>query len=308
MRDQRPDDSQDLVTLMLVPGRSGNIRRFNVRRRLLRNYVVGAAVLALGIVAMSVDYVRVRLSVVELGRMRVETRAQREQLETYASRIEELSQSLTSLRRFDHKLRVITNLDPGDGLPLTGLGGIEGEGLESHHLSGLTRAQRDARMMESMDRLAEISEEQEESFKELIAHLENQTAKLSHTPSISPTKGWITSGFGYRVSPFTKKRELHRGIDIAGRMGTPIISPADGRVRYAGPDRGLGNSVIVRHGYGVETVYGHLSEILVKAGEKVKRGDRVGLMGSTGRSTGPHLHYQVNVSGVAVNPRNYMLD
>jgi murein DD-endopeptidase MepM/ murein hydrolase activator NlpD len=308
MRNQRPDDSQDLVTLMLVPGRTGNIRRFNLRRRALRHCAVAAAALVLGIVAMSVDYLRVRLAVSELDRMRVETRSQRDQLETYASRIEELSQNLTSLRRFDHKLRVITNLDPGDGLPVTGLGGIEGEGLERHHLSGLTRAQRHARMMESLDRLSEVGEEQEESFKALISHLEGQTAKLSHTPSISPTKGWITSGFGYRVSPFTKKRELHRGIDIAGRQGTPIIAPADGRVRYAGPDRSLGNSVIVRHGYGVETLYGHLSEILVKSGEKVKRGARIGLMGSTGRSTGPHLHYQVNVSGVAVNPHNYMLD
>jgi murein DD-endopeptidase MepM/ murein hydrolase activator NlpD len=308
MHSQRPDDSQDLVTLMIVPGRSGNIRRFNVRRHVVRRYAVAGVALALGILTLSVDYVRVRLAVVDLDQMRVETRAQRDQLETYAARIEDLSQNLTRLRRFDHKLRVITNLDPGDGLPITGIGGIQGEGLERHHLSGLTRSQRDARMMESLDRLTEVGKEQEESFKELIAHLENQTARLSHTPSVSPTKGWITSGFGYRISPFTKKRELHRGIDIAGRGGTPIIAPADGRVRYAGPDRSLGKSVILRHGYGVETLYGHLSDILVKSGQKLKRGDRIGLMGSTGRSTGPHLHYQVNVSGVAVNPRNYMLD
>jgi murein DD-endopeptidase MepM/ murein hydrolase activator NlpD len=308
MRNRRPDDSQDLVTLMVVPGRTGNIRRLNLRRRVLRQALAGAAVLAVGLVALGVDYVRVRLAVVDLDRMRAETRTQREELDAYASRIEGLSENLARLRRFDHKLRVITNLDPGDGLPLPGIGGIEGEGLDRHHLSGLTRTQRHARMMESLDRLAEVGKEQEESLKNLVSHLENQTAKLSHTPSISPTKGWITSGFGYRISPFTGKRELHRGIDIAGRQGTPIIAPADGRVRYAGPDRGLGNSVIVRHGYGVESLYGHLSEILVKPGQKVKRGDRVGLMGSTGRSTGPHLHYQVNVSGVAVNPRNYMLD
>jgi murein DD-endopeptidase MepM/ murein hydrolase activator NlpD len=240
--------------------------------------------------------------------MRTETRTQREELEIYASRIEDLSQNLARLRRFDHKLRVITNLDPSDGLPIPGIGGIEGEGLDRHHLSGLTRSQRHGRMIDSLDRLSEVGEEQAESLKALVAHLESQGAKLSHTPSVSPTKGWITSGFGYRISPFTSKRELHRGIDIAGRPGTPIISPADGRVRYAGPDRGLGNSVILRHGYGVETLYGHLAEILVKPGQKLKRGDRIGLMGSTGRSTGPHLHYQVNVSGVAVNPRNYMLD
>ena len=304
----RPDDSQDLVTLMVVPGRSGNIRRFNVRRRVVRRWIAAAIALSACVVVLGVDYVRVRFAVAELDRVRTETRVQREEIAAYADRIENISESLTRLRSFDHKLRVITNLDPGGGLPLPGIGGLEGEGLDRHHLSGLTRSQRHTRMLESLGRIVDASEEQESSFGDLLAHLESQTAKLSRTPSVSPTKGWITSAFGYRVSPFTKKRELHRGIDIAGREGTPILAPAEARVRYAGPDRGLGLSVILRHGYGVETIYGHLSEILVKPGQQVKRGEKLGLMGSTGRSTGPHLHYQVNVNSVAVNPRNYMLD
>jgi murein DD-endopeptidase MepM/ murein hydrolase activator NlpD len=308
MPSQRPDTSTDLITLMIVPGRSGNIRRFNVRRSMLQRWAAGGAVLAVGILLLSADYVRVRLSVSELDRMRTETREQRDQIAAYAQSIEEISEGLARLRRFDHKLRVITNLDPGDALPLPGIGGIEGEGLDAHHLSGLTRAQRHNRMMESLDRIGQAGEEQEQSLSNLIEHLERQTAQLAHTPAVAPTKGWITSSFGYRLSPFTKKRELHRGLDIAGRTGTPILATADGKVRYAGPDRGLGKSVIVRHGYGIETIYGHLSEILVKPGEKVARGMKLGLMGSTGRSTGPHLHYQVNVNGVAVDPRNYMLD
>ena len=91
-------------------------------------------------------------------------------------------------------------------------------------------------------------------------------------------------------------------------MGTPILAPADGEVRFVGSQRALGNTLILEHGYGVETVYGHLSEVLVERGQKVKRGERVALMGTTGRSTGPHLHYQVEVNGAPKNPQNYILD
>jgi murein DD-endopeptidase MepM/ murein hydrolase activator NlpD len=308
MRSHGPGSSDDLLTLMLVPGRSGTIRRFSVQRRKLQQAVVGGAALLAAMALLSVDYVRVRLAVGDLDDVRAETLEQREQIDAYARRIEEISEGLARVRRFDHKLRVITNLDPGDALPLPGIGGIEGEGLDRHHLSGLTRAQRHRRMLEALDGIERTSVEQQGSLGELLRHLETQTARLGQTPSIAPTKGWITSDFGYRLSPFTQKRELHRGIDIAGRVGTPIVAPADGVVRYTGPDRALGQSVILRHGYGVETLFGHLSEVTVKPGERVARNAQIGLMGSTGRSTGPHLHYQVNVNGTAVDPRNYMLD
>ena len=135
-----------------------------------------------------------------------------------------------------------------------------------------------------------------------------QMVPLAATPSVTPTKGWVTSGFGYRSSPFTRNREFHRGIDIAGRVGTSVVAPADGRVRFVGSKRSLGNSIVLEHGYGIESLYGHLSELGVKVGQRVRRGEQIGAMGSTGRSTGPHLHYQVEVNGAPVNPRNYILD
>ncbi|MFQ5696806.1 MAG: M23 family metallopeptidase [Myxococcota bacterium] len=308
MRNAIPGDSMDVVTVMVVPGRSGSIRRFQLRRRLLRQLAVGSAVLVLATGALVIDYVRVRLDVVELARLQNVSQKQAERLEEYSGRIETISGELARLHELDHKLRVIADLDPGDELPLTGVGGIEGEGLEGHFLSGLTRDQRHARFLGSLDGIRDAGERQQRSFEDLIEKLETRTAQLAHTPSIAPTRGWITSEFGYRLSPFTQQRELHRGLDIAGRLGTPIIAPASGRVRFAGRDRGLGNAVILRHGYGVETIYGHLEKVLVHTGQEVKRGDRLGLMGSTGHSTGPHLHYQVSVNGVAVNPRNYILD
>jgi murein DD-endopeptidase MepM/ murein hydrolase activator NlpD len=163
-------------------------------------------------------------------------------------------------------------------------------------------------MTESFERLGEAANTEASSLQSLIQHLENQQARLAATPSIVPTRGWVTSAFGYRASPFTGNREFHHGIDIAGRMGTAILAPADGVVRFAGKRRGLGKTISVTHGYGMETIYGHLSDIDVKPGGKVRRGQVLAKMGNTGRSTGPHLHYQVEVSGKPVNPYNYMLD
>jgi len=123
-----------------------------------------------------------------------------------------------------------------------------------------------------------------------------------------PTRGWITSRFGYRTSPFTGRRQHHGGIDIATKQDTPIIAPATGRVSFVGSKGPLGNAVVLDHGYGVRTFFGHTHEIHVKIGDQVERGQLIASVGSTGRSTGPHLHYSVEVGGKSVNPMNYIFD
>ena len=298
----------DDLTLMLVPGRTGQIRRWTLRRRLIRTLEAAAIVAALLLVVGSVDYVRLRTQVSELNQLRTEAREQRQEISAYSERMRNLTDELARVGEFDRKLRVIADLEPGSAATLAGIGGLESDGLELGLTSGLTRARRQERMMRGLENLGEAAKRRQESLQELLSHLESQTARLSATPSIAPTKGWVTSTFGYRTSPFTGLRELHRGLDVAGRAGTPIVASADGRVRIAQKHRGLGHMVILRHGYGIETLYGHLAEILVKQGERVRRGERIGLMGSSGRSTGTHLHYQINVNGVAVSPKNYILD
>ena len=140
------------------------------------------------------------------------------------------------------------------------------------------------------------------------------TAKLraerwSSTPSIWPVKGPITSKFGPRVSPFTGKKALHAGIDIGSPRGTEIRAPSAGKVVIAAYDARMGKFIRIDHGFGIETTYGHLSKMHVKYGQKVKRGDLIGLVGSTGKfSTGPHLHYQVAVNDRVVDPVQYILD
>ena len=298
----------DVVTFMYVPDQTGAIKRFHVKHTTIRRGLIALAVASVVALVLSVDYVRARIQLRELGTLRVAATEQRVEIENYAEQVEQINKQLTRIDGFERKLRVITNLDPADPLPLPGIGGGDGELLAAEDLAWLSRARRQQRLKSSFKTLAEAAGTQEESLAGLIGHLEDQRARLLHTPSITPTKGWITSSFGYRSSPFTANREFHKGLDIAGREGTPILAPADGVVRFSGHKRHLGNAVKIKHGYGIETIYGHNQENLVKAGERVKRGQKIALMGTTGRSTGPHLHYQVEVNGKPVNPRNYILD
>jgi murein DD-endopeptidase MepM/ murein hydrolase activator NlpD len=149
---------------------------------------------------------------------------------------------------------------------------------------------------------------EERILEELIEAAKDKSARWAATPSIWPVRGWVTSGFGARVSPFTGQLAMHDGLDIGAAPSTPVLASANGHVRAAGFDAKMGNLVLIDHGYGVQTEYGHLSKLLVRQGQKVKRGDVVALVGSTGLSTGPHLHYMVKVKGQTVNPHNYILD
>jgi murein DD-endopeptidase MepM/ murein hydrolase activator NlpD len=152
------------------------------------------------------------------------------------------------------------------------------------------------------------SEVREKDFLELWELLQDRSELLASTPSMKPARGNYSSRFGYRLSPYGAKPMMHEGLDIAAAPGTPVYAPADGVIRHAGYDGGYGRVVEIDHGYGVETRYGHNSRVFVKAGQKVKRGDLVSAVGSTGRSTGPHLHYEVRVNGQPVDPVNYILE
>jgi murein DD-endopeptidase MepM/ murein hydrolase activator NlpD len=302
-----PNEVNDTITLMVMQGPTGTIRRIHVRRSWLRKAASGAAVAVCVLIGMSVDYVRARVQLGELDDLRAETGEQRARIDQYSDQIGEIAQKLAKIDQLERKLRVITNLDPADPMPLPGIGGTGEEELGADD-AWLSRSKRHKGMIAGLGTLSSASEAKNDSLETLLAHMEEHSARLLQTPSIAPTRGWMTSGFGYRTSPFTGNREFHRGIDIAGRAGTPVVATADGVVQFAGSRRAFGKSVTLRHGFGVETKYGHLEELLVREGDKIKRGQKIGLMGSTGRSTGPHVHYQLEVNRKPVNPQNYILD
>ena len=159
-----------------------------------------------------------------------------------------------------------------------------------------------------IDKAVQETGVREQGLLELWDTLSERKSLLAATPSIKPVHGWFTSKFGYRLSPFTGRPIMHQGLDMAAPPGTPIIAPADGVVSFAGYDQGYGKLVSIDHGYGVSTRFGHTSQIYVQVGQKVSKWDVIAAVGNTGRSTGPHLHYEVRINGTPVDPINFILD
>jgi murein DD-endopeptidase MepM/ murein hydrolase activator NlpD len=234
---------------------------------------------------------------------------QNRQIQDFANKINTLYTRLTELFDFEKKVRIIANLDPPkDQDLLFGVGGSLPEALDTSLPLNEDHKELIRNMHQRVDSAELHAGLQKQSFEKLLKKLKAKRSLLAATPSIRPLDGWKTSGFGYRISPFTNRKELHKGLDIAAPNGSPIISPADGRVTYAGRNGSYGNMVAIKHGYGIMTRYGHLSKILKKKGEKVERGEVIALVGNTGRSTGPHLHYEVRLNNVPVNPEKYILN
>lgn len=297
-------------TIMILPDETTRVRKYRVPRSMVRGLLVAIAVVVFGLGYLVTDYYGVKKMVAELDRLRLEARQQQQQLVTFAKSFDDLQGEMTRLRQFDMKLRVMTDLE-GVVYPeqIMGIGGENPEPFNP--LEGELSFQDQtiiSSMNRSLDRFKTEVTIQERSFQELVEYLEDQKSLLKSTPSIWPVKGWLTSTFGYRSSPFTGRRELHQGLDIATRSGTPIIAPADGLVVFAGREGGFGNMIIIDHGYGITTRFGHCSSLEAKLGQKVQRGDVIARIGSTGRSTGPHVHYEVAVNGVSVNPSRYILN
>lgn len=142
----------------------------------------------------------------------------------------------------------------------------------------------------------------------LDQYLLDKDSILRSTPTIMPARGWITSYYGPRKSPYSGRLRMHEGLDVGARTGTPIVAPADGIVTFSGKKMGFGNLVHIDHGYGIETIYAHAHSLKATKGAEVKRGEKIATIGSTGFSTGPHLHYEVRINGTPVDPLFYILD
>ncbi|ADD67140.1 Peptidase M23 [Denitrovibrio acetiphilus DSM 12809] len=227
----------------------------------------------------------------------------------YESQLISINEKLAGVTELENKVRGLAAYGQSDteGRQLA-VGGKEVDVLQD--LSKVSE-RKDKRFFEELNvTLTNLSMEIEKrsvSLSELADFLEEQKLMLSSTPTIWPVKGWISSGFGYRISPFTGRRVFHEGLDIATKYNTPVRSAAKGIVVFSGRKAGYGKMVIVDHGYGYITKYGHNNKLLVKAGDKVSKGDFIAEVGSTGRSTGPHVHYEVLVNGIPVNPLKFIV-
>ena len=297
------------LTLFVLTNDTAKPRQLKIPFRILKIAGVASAVFTLVMGVMLFDYARLKMNSFAFGSYADQKLA----LQGFAEKIKELDSQVARLNLFDRKLRIIANIEGEPkpaGAPEQVLG-IGGDSLVDDDLFSKPGAKVEELVDEMRSDLLNLEHQasgQEESFKELTSFLVNKSVKLASTPSVWPAKGWVTSRFGGRISPFTGHPQHHSGIDIANRIGTPVAAPAAGVVVKAGRDSGLGNMIEISHGYGIKTTFGHLEQTFVRVGQRIKRGEKIGAMGNTGRSTGPHLHYSVAVNGVSVNPEKYILD
>jgi hypothetical protein len=392
-------------TILIVPEKTSQVRRFVVPSWLFRSAAVGAAIVTLTGIVMVLDYWYVMNQVGENKSLRMENRRLRQQVQVFKNKMDTIESTMERVKTFATRLKVITNIEDRNGLlqslnqsklpdastnignatllsglsSLTGLGGSPNiapaqigsatvgsgpagsatagsattgstvgpaqngaqtgpatsgtpKGTPVSQTSGASSAAISYGQLLAMNTLQNESPEElmlrrdydqldmhfaqvntdslfiEQTLQDEYELLADQKSFLAALPTRKPAIGYFTSGFGVRTSPTLGSVKMHEGLDIANRPGTPIHAPADGTVIFAGTKSGYGQTVVLDHGYGLETWYGHTRKILVRSGQKVKRGDTIALLGNTGRSTGPHVHYEVRVHGTPVDPLSYILE
>ena len=245
----------------------------------------------------------------EIERLQEENQAQRFHVQQFAEKMGDLNRQMERLQNFHAKLKILANLDLQEHPdPSMATGGPQpGDPDMSVYLEKNLKRQIQ-RIHWELEELQMQAHIQEQNAHSVETFFDSQRSLLAATPTIWPVRGWISSAFGHRISPFTGTLQMHEGIDIGARQGTPVKAAADGVVIYSGWKSEYGKVVTLDHGFGYRTRYGHLSKTLVRNGQRVKRGTLVGTVGNTGRSTGPHLHYEVKLNSVPVNPKKYLLD
>jgi murein DD-endopeptidase MepM/ murein hydrolase activator NlpD len=285
-------------TLLIVPKTKRSVRKFTASSTHLKVLFIACLAALSSLSFFLYDYARTKNDEFQLRSLKVLTESQKEQIGFLASRVKDFEKKMEDLRQLDQKIRTIANLDGKKPANLMlGIGGIPAEDNANPSID---------RINKNLDRLLKAASSQENSFAELLEYLKKRESILAATPSIWPVKGWVTSEFGYRTSPYGSREEFHRGIDIAARLGKEIMVPADGIVTEVVDRADMGRYVVVDHMKGMKTGYAHLLRSTVSPGKSVKRGEVIGYVGNSGRSTGSHLHYSVYLNGIPVNPRKYL--
>ncbi|MFN7905421.1 MAG: M23 family metallopeptidase [Pseudobdellovibrionaceae bacterium] len=327
-------------TFFVVNTRTGQTRKMSISISLLRLGTLLGLIAALIILAGTVDYVGLLLQSLENKRLKIENAQLKKQFQIVESKVDALDNSLERVKTFTTKLKIITNLDTEEKMvnltkgtkPAAGQATEEFEAMDERaseeeimqqeqpfveekplnesrgEVASATSNKNYSTLVVRIDRAVKETQLREQSVIELWESLSERQSLLNSTPNIKPARGWLTSKFGYRMNPFTGKRSMHAGLDIAAAPGSPVYAPADGVVMFAAYDESYGKLVSIDHGYGVTTRFGHNSQVYVHVGQRVSKWDVISAVGNTGRSTGPHLHYEVRVNGTPVDPINYILD
>lgn len=301
---------KDGFTLVLIPRRTAKVFRLHVSRNAFIGWGTAAALVLLFAGISLYRAVNLRLEVAGYSSLRNDYLRQQVEIRRVANEVDQFKGQIDRMRELDYKLRMITDLEVERPRPAQfGIGGVSdaraGASLKDADLAKLDVL---SLLDKDLSRLERAAQFQEESFNNLKAFLADRKDLIERSPYRWPIRGFLSSTFGTRIDPFTGQQRMHEGIDIVGPKGVQVHAPADGIVTFTGWDATLGNMLVIDHGYGVITRYGHNDTILVREGQRIKRGDVICTVGSSGRSTGSHLHYEIRINDVAINPLTMLIN
>lgn len=329
------------ITFFIVGDEQKATKKLVVSKKLLKLSIIASVAVIIILLAFVLDYFGLLLESREIKKLKLENLQLKKQFQVVETKVSALESALERVKTFSSKLKLITNVEdenrslklsigpepkPGQAIddfaegqpehrpPLQALANNEGDFSEETPINesqgelAVETPNEYTSLAIRIDRAVKQSHLREQSVIDLWENLSERQSLLNSTPSIRPTRGWLTSKFGYRISPFSGKATMHNGIDFASAPGTPVYATADGVVTYAAFDETYGKLVTIDHGYGIMTRFGHNSQIYVQVGQHVNRWDVIAAVGSTGRSTGPHCHYEVRLNNIPIDPINYILN
>ena len=304
-------------TLMLIPASGGKIRRVVIPRFIISVCITGIVIGFFTLFYFINEYKIMKEKVRYLEDLEELAKMQQEKILSLAEKVKEFDATMSRIEEMEAKLRSLAGAGGG------GQGGDEnwGEGGPDTYTPFKSSLAPQELIEEGVDSLKIISKiedkvsslefrasKQEKALSRVEELIEEKKQLFASTPNIFPVEGWISAGYGWRINPFTGKREFHRAIDIVAPWGTEVKAACQGKVTYAGWKDFYGLVVEIKNSYGYTTRYAHLSRILVKKGKNVEKGEVIGRLGSSGRSTGPHLHFEVWRRGKSVNPLELMVE
>lgn len=297
--------SKNRLSILIIPPSTDRVRQYSVPQWIVRACVAVAATIVVGFIS-SLGIATYGINKASENQDQAKENAElRAALTGMTADVKVLREQLAHLEAAEQKVRSVFGF-PEVNADERALGVGGGSQAANEYLSESTRL---TYAVESeIDRLLHRASFERENLESVFSALLDQKQRLDHTPSICPTNGILMRGFGIKSDPFTGMMRPHQGLDLAAPTGTPIYAPASGKVILREKQTQYGNTIVIDHGYGVETVYGHMSKFAAKMSQNVRRGEIIGFVGTSGYSTGPHLHYEVHTNGRPQNPMEYVYD
>ncbi|MCK4643238.1 M23 family metallopeptidase [bacterium] len=289
--------------ILIIPRGQGNIRKLHLTKPLQALILSIFSILLISFIFLSYDYISLKRQMDDYIRIIEENQMLTGENQIISDNLLSMVVKYERVKLFEEEVSLLLgmNKNPKESLGGPGLYSLYHDSYNTERLNGIRES-----IVQSLK--SEFSKK-EDSFIKIKEFIYKNNSLICATPSIWPVKGYISSGFHYRTHPLTGKRVFHKGLDIAGPTGTPVRATADGIVtRSENNPYGFGKLIEIKHGFGFSTKYAHLNTLDVKVGQVVKRGHIIATRGSTGNSSGPHLHYEVRINNKAVNPVNFILD